>query len=32
MSYQSRLVPVTSEDLPDGGICTWHDCGADVLA
>lgn len=23
--------PVTSEDLPDGGICTYPDCGADVL-
>ena len=35
--YQSRLVPVTSEDLPDGGICIWgrpgpHECGRDVLA
>ena len=26
-----ELVPVTSDDLPDGGICTWTDCGADVL-
>lgn len=25
-------VPVTAEDLPDGGICTYPDCGADVLA
>lgn len=23
--------PVTSEDLEDGGICTYTDCGADVL-
>ena len=23
--------PVTSEDLPDGGVCTYPDCGADVL-
>lgn len=23
--------PVTAEDLPDGGICTHRDCGADVL-
>jgi hypothetical protein len=25
------FVPVTSEDLPDGGICTYPDCGRDVL-
>jgi hypothetical protein len=25
------LTPLTSEDLPDGGFCTWDDCGADVL-
>lgn len=30
------LIPLTSEDLPDGGFCTWggeygHDCGRDVL-
>lgn len=25
------FVPVTSEDLPDGGICTLPDCGRDVL-
>lgn len=23
--------PVTSDDLPDGGICTFPDCGVDVL-
>jgi hypothetical protein len=23
--------PVDSDDLPDGGICTYPDCGADVL-
>lgn len=23
--------PVTPEDLPDGGICTYPDCGVDVL-
>ncbi|QTU45616.1 DUF1674 domain-containing protein [Streptomyces scabiei] len=23
--------PVTAEDLPDGGICTYPDCGVDVL-
>lgn len=23
--------PVTSEDLPDGGLCTFLDCGVDVL-
>jgi hypothetical protein len=27
-----EMVPVTSEDLPDGGICTARDCGRDVLA
>ncbi|MGZ0231157.1 hypothetical protein [Streptomyces sp. CPS1] len=26
------LTPLTSEDLPEGGICTWNECGADVLA
>jgi len=33
------LTPLTSEDLPDGGICTWEGpplrsgvCGRDVLA
>lgn len=26
------LTPLTSEDLPDGGLCTWGDCGRDVLA
>ncbi|MFI2761362.1 hypothetical protein ACH5A3_21210 [Streptomyces echinatus] len=29
------LTPLTSEDLPDGGICTWNvgdECGVDVLA
>jgi hypothetical protein len=26
-----ELIPVASEDLPDGGLCTWTDCGADVL-
>jgi hypothetical protein len=25
------FTPVTSDDLPDGGICTFPDCGADVL-
>jgi hypothetical protein len=25
------FTPVTSEDLPDGGICTHPDCGVDVL-
>lgn len=25
------FVPVASEDLPDGGICTYPDCGRDVL-
>ncbi|TXS07011.1 hypothetical protein EAO70_36440 [Streptomyces sp. adm13(2018)] len=30
------LTPLTSDDLPDGGICTWgreygHECGRDVL-
>ena len=25
------FTPVTSEDLPDGGICTYSTCGADVL-
>ncbi|MFJ4990033.1 hypothetical protein ACIP9H_40335 [Streptomyces sp. NPDC088732] len=25
------MVPVTSDDLPDGGICTYPDCGVDVL-
>lgn len=25
------LVPLGSEDLPDGGICTHDDCGRDVL-
>lgn len=25
------FVPVASEDLPDGGICTYPDCGTDVL-
>lgn len=28
LSYE----PVTAEDLPDGGICTYPDCGRDVLA
>jgi hypothetical protein len=23
--------PVDSDDLPDGGICTYPDCGADVV-
>ncbi|MFH9368096.1 hypothetical protein ACH4K8_20740 [Streptomyces anulatus] len=27
-----EFVPVDSEDLPDGGFCTWHECGRDVLA
>ncbi|MGW4850183.1 hypothetical protein ACWEPZ_02980 [Streptomyces sp. NPDC004288] len=32
----SGLTPVTSEDLPDGGLCTWwltteSHCGRDVL-
>ncbi|MEU2134955.1 hypothetical protein [Streptomyces sp. NPDC018352] len=34
-SYLIRIgdmVPLTSEDLPDGGICTRRDCGRDVLA
>jgi predicted esterase len=26
-----ELIPVTSDDLPDGGFCTWVDCGTDVL-
>ncbi|MEU9947068.1 hypothetical protein [Streptomyces sp. NPDC047939] len=26
------LTPLTSEDLPDGGICTWVLCDRDVLA
>jgi hypothetical protein len=26
-----ELIPVASEDLPDGGFCTWVDCGTDVL-
>lgn len=30
--WPAELTPVASEDLPDGGICTWHDCGRDVLA
>ncbi|MGW9437972.1 hypothetical protein [Streptomyces sp. NPDC055607] len=30
------LTPLTADDLPDGGICTWgreygHECGRDVL-
>ncbi|MCX4911846.1 hypothetical protein [Streptomyces sp. NBC_00878] len=25
------FTPLTSGDLPDGGICTFPDCGADVL-
>lgn len=25
------LTPLTSDDLPDGGICTWDGCGVDVL-
>lgn len=25
------LTPLTSEDLPDGGACTWDGCGVDVL-
>lgn len=29
---RSGMNPMTSQDLPDGGICTWRDCGADVLA
>lgn len=28
---EGDFAPVTSEDLPDGGICTYPDCGADVL-
>ena len=28
LSYE----PVTAEDLPDGGICMYPDCGRDVLA
>jgi hypothetical protein len=30
-SLSVELAPVTSEDLPDGGICTCLDCGVDVL-
>ncbi|MFB7285473.1 hypothetical protein [Actinacidiphila glaucinigra] len=26
------LTPVTSDDLPDGGVCTYPDCGRDVLS
>ncbi|WP_371612899.1 hypothetical protein [Streptomyces clavifer] len=25
------LTPLTSEDLEDGGVCTWGGCGRDVL-
>jgi hypothetical protein len=28
----SDLYPVTSEDLPEGGICTFPDCGAVVAS
>jgi hypothetical protein len=35
--HYAGMVPVTSEDLPDGGICTYGrlstlECGRDVLA
>jgi hypothetical protein len=28
----AETIELTSEDLPDGGICTWPECGRDVLA
>lgn len=27
-----RLTEITVEDLPDGGICTYVNCGRDLLA
>ncbi|MFT2014629.1 hypothetical protein ACMA1D_02090 [Streptomyces sp. 796.1] len=27
----ANCVPVEADDLPDGGICTYPDCGVDVL-
>ena len=30
-SAMDDFTPVASEDLPDGGICTYPDCGTDVL-
>ena len=29
--FGAVFTPVTSEDLPDGGLCTFPDCGVDVL-
>jgi len=29
--FGTTFTPVTSEDLPDGGTCTYPECGADVL-
>lgn len=29
--FGAVFTPVTSDDLPDGGLCTFPDCGADVL-
>ncbi|MFE0472575.1 hypothetical protein ACFW2V_13270 [Streptomyces sp. NPDC058947] len=28
---EGDFVPVTSDDLPDGGVCTYPGCGVDVL-
>lgn len=28
---EGDFVPVTAEDLPDGGLCTYPECGVDVL-
>lgn len=29
--FGAVFTPVTSDDLPDGGLCTFPDCGVDVL-
>lgn len=29
--FGTTFEPIASEDLPDGGICTYPECGADVL-